>query len=63
MQKIVPWVDITCGRCGCLADSSGYYYKGIITKLKQETKSWRYDNTYGNLCPGCQQEIEREFKF
>lgn len=51
-NKIVPWVDVTCCKCGCMADHSGYYYRGIIGDLKKVTKNW-YIDTSGRYCPDC----------
>lgn len=59
-KKIVPWVDITCGKCGCLADHSGYYHKGIIAELKRDTKDWTVDDVYGTICSGCKKELDEE---
>ncbi len=60
MQKIVPWVDVTCNKCGRLADHSGYYYRGIIAELKRDTKYWTVDDVYGTICPYCKKKLDEE---
>ena len=60
MKKILPWVDVTCAYCGCLADGSGYYHKGIISQLKKSTKNWKIDETGACVCPNCFKEREEE---
>ena len=51
-NKIIPWVDVTCCICGCMAEHSGYYYRGIIGDLEKDTKNW-YIDTGGSYCPDC----------
>lgn len=60
MQKIEPWVDVTCGKCGCLAFGSGYYYRGIITELRRSTRNWIVDDVYGTICPDCKADLKEE---
>ena len=57
-KKIIPWVDISCSRCGTLADGSGYYYRGILTELRKGTKGWTIDDVYGTICPRCKKELD-----
>lgn len=52
MAKITPWVDITCSNCGCLAEGSGYYHRGIITELQNNTKDW-HEEDGSTYCPEC----------
>ena len=59
MSKIKPWVDVTCNFCGCIANGSGWYYKGIIGKLKESTKDWiEVNGEY--CCPECAKERKEE---
>lgn len=64
MAKNKPevWCDITCSKCGCLASGSGYYYKGIISKLRNNTKNWIVDEGMNNICPECQKELNIDEK-
>ena len=57
MAKTLIWCEVTCGRCGGMAMSSGHYSPEVIKKLKAETKDWKRDYFYGNLCPECQAKL------
>lgn len=58
-MKITPWVDVTCSRCGTIATGSGYYYKGIIKKIQENTKDWHTDGGEV-LCPDCWKEMKED---
>ena len=59
-DKITPWVDVSWCQCGCLAEGSGFYYRGIIEVLKKNTKKWKHFNG-GYYCPSCAKEyLEQE---
>lgn len=58
-MKITPWVDIVCCRCGWIANGSGYYYRGIIKALHQNTKDWH--EIRGDVyCPDCYAKLKDE---
>lgn len=60
-KGLTPWVDVTCSRCGRLASYSGYYYPGIINRIREATKDWKanvYD--YPQVCPYCLEELKEE---
>jgi hypothetical protein len=52
MNKII-WCEVTCGRCGAVANNSGYYSPDLIKRLKVETKDWKHDDSYRVVCPTC----------
>lgn len=58
MKKAKIYCEVTCNRCGALAMGSSYYRNAsTISKLKNYTKDWVYDDDFGgNLCPDCQNE-------
>lgn len=57
-RKNLIWCEVTCGRCGAAANNCGYYSPDLIKRLKQETKNWKEDMDFRNLCPSCQREIK-----
>lgn len=57
-MKNLIWCEVTCGKCGCVALSCGYYNPERIKRLKQETKTWAEDDNYRVLCPQCMAEIK-----
>lgn len=58
MKRAKIYCEVTCNSCGALAIHSGYYKnQSIISILKESTKDWVWDDTFGgNLCPVCQKE-------
>lgn len=56
-MKNIIWCEVTCGRCGATAGTSGYYSPDRIKALKRETKDWRDDENYRVLCPECAVKI------
>lgn len=57
-MKNIIWCEVTCGKCGAVALSSGYYSPERIKRIKQETKTWADDNDYRVLCPKCKEEMK-----
>lgn len=58
-KRMLIWCEVTCRRCGRVANASGYYSPDRIKRLKTETKNWEAnDENYGILCPNCKDEIE-----
>ena len=55
------YCEVTCCHCGGLANKSTYYRSvQTISELKEATKDWIWDDKLGgNLCPGCQKELNR----
>ena len=66
MARAKVYCEITCNNCGISLRGSGYYKNSsIISKLKENAKqaNWIWDEEFGgNLCPGCQKEIEEQRK-
>ena len=60
MVKEIIFCEVTCGKCGTVANFSGYYSPARIKKLKQETKAWVSDDNYRVLCPHCQIKIKEQ---
>lgn len=59
MARPNVWCDITCSECGSIANGSGYFYNGIIKKLRENTKDWvSLDGCV--YCPSCWEEHENE---
>ena len=59
-KRMLIWCEVTCRKCGKVANASGYYSPERIKKLKAETKNWdASDEDYGVLCPDCKSEVER----
>lgn len=56
------YCEVTCGNCGGVAFRSGYYKNAsTISKLKEYTKDWEWDEKSGmNVCPACQEELKRK---
>ena len=54
------YCEATCCHCGGLAYKSTYYKNAsTISKLKEATKDWIWDEELcGNLCPECQKELK-----
>lgn len=60
-KGLTPWVDVTCSRCGQVALYSGYYYPGIINRIREATKDWKADVLeYNQVCPSCFKELKEE---
>lgn len=59
-QGVDIWVQVTCGKCGCMACNSGWYHDGIVGKLRKECKDWKKDYTYGTICPDCYKDLKAE---
>ena len=59
-MKNIIWCEVTCGCCGAVANSSGYYSPERIKKLKAETKDWVEDENYRVLCPPCAEKIAQK---
>ena len=58
-KRMLIRCEVTCRKCGKVANASGYYYQEIINKLKAETKDWDADDEdYGVLCTDCKSEVE-----
>lgn len=57
MSKNIIWCEVTCGRCGAVANACGYYSAELIKRLKAETKNWTEDDEYRVLCPKCRKKI------
>lgn len=57
MTKARIWCEVICNSCGGMAAASGYYSPETIKRLKAETKDWKRDYFYGNLCPECQAKL------
>lgn len=62
MARAKIYCEVTCLNCGGLAYGSGYYKNAsTISKLKELTKDWVYDEKLGmNLCPECQKELKKK---
>lgn len=58
-EKIIPWVDVTCCKCGCMAEHSGYYYRGIVGDLEKDVKDWVKVGA-DCFCPSC--AVEEGYK-
>lgn len=59
-KRMLIWCEVTCRKCGRVANACGYYSPQRIKKLKEETKHWEAnDENYGILCPDCKDEVER----
>lgn len=54
-----PQVEVFCKYCSRIAKSSGYYYRGIIGELQQETKDWYIEDNKGTdaVCPECAKKM------
>lgn len=61
-MKNIIWCEVSCGRCGRIANSCGYYSPDTIRRLKEETKNWTEDMMYRVLCPVCQKELEKRMR-
>lgn len=59
-MKNIIWCEVSCDRCGRIANSCDYYNPDTIRRLKAETKDWIEDVNYRVLCPVCQKELERK---
>lgn len=61
MARAKIYCEVTCNNCGVLSCSSTYYKNAsTISKLKEETKDWVWDEEFGgNLCPDCQEELKK----
>lgn len=58
-KRMLIWCEVTCRKCGRVANSCGYYSPERIKKLKEETKNWEAnDENYGILCPDCTDEVK-----
>lgn len=57
-MKNLIWCEVKCLRCRRVANSCGWYSPERIKKLKQETKDWAEDETYGVVCPTCKESIK-----
>lgn len=55
-MKNLIWCEVTCGRCGKVANNCGYYSSELVKRLKMETKDWKEDIQYRILCPECYKE-------
>lgn len=55
------YCEVTCGNCGVTTSSSDYYKNSaLISKLKEETRDWIWDEKQCmNLCPSCQEELKK----
>lgn len=64
MARVKIYCEVTCNNCGVLASESAYYKNAsTISKLKEATKDWVWDESLGgNLCPGCQEELKKKPK-
>ena len=60
MARAKVYCEVTCNNCGSLACGSTYYKNAsTISKLKDATKDWIWDEELGmNLCPDCQEELK-----
>lgn len=60
MARAKVYCEVTCNNCGGLAYGSTYYKNAsTISKLKEATKDWIWDEKLGmNLCPDCQKELK-----
>lgn len=61
MAQAKIFCEVTCNRCGALSAASAYYKNtSTISKLKQYTNDWIYDEDFGgNLCPSCQSDLRK----
>ena len=61
MAKAKIYCEVTCGSCGVLTCASTYYKNtSTISKLKDATKDWIWDEELNiNLCPECQEELKK----
>ena len=61
MAKAKIYCEVTCNNCGALACASTYYKNAsTISKLKEATKDWVWDEKLSmNLCPECQEELKK----
>ena len=60
--KNIIWCEVSCGRCGRIANSCDYYSPDTIRRLKEETKNWTDDINYRVLCPVCKKELEQKMR-
>ena len=54
-----PWVEVQCIYCSALAAHSGFYYRGIVGKLQEDTKDWYFEDRKGTeaVCPDCAKKM------
>lgn len=52
-------IEVQCSNCG---GAIGDYYHNAksVSRLKEKTKDWIYDDEFGSICPECQKELRGE---
>ena len=57
MKNAIIYMEVRCDRCGKLIGKY-YHNRDDVSRLKQITKSWKYSEECGNLCPSCLKSME-----